>query len=265
MRRHDRRQHRDHGRSHSGRRFAWNDAPPQAAVHRKEVYEAIKREKQAAANNAGSPAGDIHVELWLKRKHRNGVGEPAGRRRRPNSPAIGTAHFRIASALPALTPAAFYFRFSISDCRLKDYPAGNLSNRVVIPTGSTTGRESSFFTPGLGNGTGPGLSDRKSKIANRKSGYELRPRRPGLFLAPRPAPAVSAGRRPQPGHRRRAGRRAVGVTAQFRIGLQREIAGRWGGHASSNRTSRPRPEMRASSGIWPPTRRSGYPVPFMRS
>jgi len=39
------------------------NAPPHIAVHRKEVYDAIRREKQAAGKDNG------HVESLAKRKH----------------------------------------------------------------------------------------------------------------------------------------------------------------------------------------------------
>jgi carbon storage regulator len=51
------------------------NAPPHVAVHRKEVYEAIKREKQAAAARNGSPPGEIHVDSLAQRK-KNGEGSP---------------------------------------------------------------------------------------------------------------------------------------------------------------------------------------------
>ena len=41
------------------------NAPPHVPVHRKEVYEAIKREKQAAA---GEGAGEVHVDSLANRK-----------------------------------------------------------------------------------------------------------------------------------------------------------------------------------------------------
>jgi len=44
------------------------NAPPHVAVHRKEVYEAIKREKQAAAAKNGDQAGSIHVDSLAQRK-----------------------------------------------------------------------------------------------------------------------------------------------------------------------------------------------------
>jgi carbon storage regulator len=44
------------------------NAPPHVAVHRKEVYEAIRREKQAAAvKNGGQPA-EVHVDSLAQRK-----------------------------------------------------------------------------------------------------------------------------------------------------------------------------------------------------
>ena len=42
-------------------------APAHVPVHRKEVYEAIKREKEAEAEANGGPAGK--VESLAKRKH----------------------------------------------------------------------------------------------------------------------------------------------------------------------------------------------------
>lgn len=42
-------------------------APPHVPVHRKEVYEAIKREKQAQATENGG--GDAKVESLARRKH----------------------------------------------------------------------------------------------------------------------------------------------------------------------------------------------------
>jgi len=44
-------------------------APPHIAVHRKEVYEAIKREKAAQAKSNGLPPG--HVESLANKKHDN--------------------------------------------------------------------------------------------------------------------------------------------------------------------------------------------------
>jgi len=46
------------------------NAPAHVPVHRKEVYEAIKREGQAAAQASGQPAP--HVESLANRKARNG-------------------------------------------------------------------------------------------------------------------------------------------------------------------------------------------------
>ena len=43
------------------------NAPPHVPVHRKEVYEAIKRENQAAAGQATAVA---HVESLAGRKHK---------------------------------------------------------------------------------------------------------------------------------------------------------------------------------------------------
>jgi carbon storage regulator len=58
------------------------NAPPHVAVHRKEVYEAIKREKQAAAVKNGGPAVVVHVDsLAQRKKDGNGsqhVAHPAG-------------------------------------------------------------------------------------------------------------------------------------------------------------------------------------------
>ena len=45
------------------------NAPPHVAVHRKEVYEAIKREKQAAAvRNGGLPGDVVHVDSLAQRR-----------------------------------------------------------------------------------------------------------------------------------------------------------------------------------------------------
>jgi len=44
------------------------NAPPHVPVHRKEVYEAIKREKQAAAGETGE---EPHVDSLANKKHRN--------------------------------------------------------------------------------------------------------------------------------------------------------------------------------------------------
>ena len=58
------------------------NAPPHVAVHRKEVYEAIKREKQAAQAKNGGPPGDIHVDSLAQRRkngensHAAGPGAP---------------------------------------------------------------------------------------------------------------------------------------------------------------------------------------------
>jgi carbon storage regulator len=53
------------------------NAPPHVPVHRKEVYEAIKREGQAAAQATGQPAP--HVESLANRKrHPAGPGPQPG-------------------------------------------------------------------------------------------------------------------------------------------------------------------------------------------
>jgi carbon storage regulator len=55
------------------------NAPPHVAVHRKEVYEAIKREKQAAAVRNGDQSGAaVHVDSLAQRK-KNGDAAPAPR------------------------------------------------------------------------------------------------------------------------------------------------------------------------------------------
>jgi carbon storage regulator len=48
-------------------------APPHVPVHRKEVYEAIKREKAAAANGSQEPG---KVESLANRKHPHDQGGP---------------------------------------------------------------------------------------------------------------------------------------------------------------------------------------------
>ncbi|HUS90507.1 MAG TPA: carbon storage regulator CsrA [Phycisphaerae bacterium] len=50
------------------------NAPPHVPVHRKEVYDAIKREKEAEAGNGH---GDVKVESLANRKHPHN-GAPAG-------------------------------------------------------------------------------------------------------------------------------------------------------------------------------------------
>lgn len=47
------------------------NAPPHIPVHRKEVYEAIKREKQAAGDTSGA-----HVDSLAQRKKHNGTAPP---------------------------------------------------------------------------------------------------------------------------------------------------------------------------------------------
>ncbi len=47
------------------------NAPPHIPVHRKEVYEAIKREKRAQAG----PDGDVHVDSLADRKKNKGQGK----------------------------------------------------------------------------------------------------------------------------------------------------------------------------------------------
>ena len=49
------------------------NAPHHIPVHRKEVYEAIKREKEAAAAESGEEPGQ--VESLAKRKHPEAAGE----------------------------------------------------------------------------------------------------------------------------------------------------------------------------------------------
>ena len=50
------------------------NAPPHVPVHRKEVYEAIKREKQA---QGAQPAGQsVHVDSLANRKPRTNGGPP---------------------------------------------------------------------------------------------------------------------------------------------------------------------------------------------
>ena len=44
------------------------NAPPHVPVHRKEVYDAIKREKQAAAEARGERDEQPHVESLANRK-----------------------------------------------------------------------------------------------------------------------------------------------------------------------------------------------------
>ncbi len=48
------------------------NAPPHIPVHRKEVYEAIKREKQAASGDASGG----HVDSLAQRKKHNGTAPP---------------------------------------------------------------------------------------------------------------------------------------------------------------------------------------------
>lgn len=52
------------------------NAPPQIPVHRKEVYDAIMREKQAAAaaQNGGQPI-EVKVDSLAQRKHRHKQAE----------------------------------------------------------------------------------------------------------------------------------------------------------------------------------------------
>jgi carbon storage regulator len=51
------------------------NAPPHVAVHRKEVYDAIKREKQAAAVKNGTESSPVHVDSLAQRK-KNGDAAP---------------------------------------------------------------------------------------------------------------------------------------------------------------------------------------------
>jgi carbon storage regulator len=53
------------------------NAPAHVPVHRKEVYEAIKREKQAAAQATGQPPGS--VESLAKRRTSPPAEQPQGR------------------------------------------------------------------------------------------------------------------------------------------------------------------------------------------
>ena len=50
------------------------NAPPHVPVHRKKVYEAIKRENQAAA--AASGQSTVHVESLANRKQKNEEAPP---------------------------------------------------------------------------------------------------------------------------------------------------------------------------------------------
>jgi carbon storage regulator len=52
------------------------NAPPHVPVHRKEVYEAIKREKEAEAAQTGRPAA--HVDSLAQRKLRNNASASRG-------------------------------------------------------------------------------------------------------------------------------------------------------------------------------------------
>ncbi len=52
------------------------NAPPHVAVHRKEVYEAIKREKQAAAAKNGDQAASVHVDSLAQRKKEAANSQP---------------------------------------------------------------------------------------------------------------------------------------------------------------------------------------------
>jgi carbon storage regulator len=63
------------------------NAPPHVAVHRKEVYEAIRREKQAAAAKNGGLASDaVHVDSLAQRK-KNG-DNPVHSSPQPNGPPV---------------------------------------------------------------------------------------------------------------------------------------------------------------------------------
>jgi hypothetical protein len=57
---HDRRRHRDHGRRHPGDKVRLGiNAPTRIAVHRKEVYEAIREENEQAAGIGDGDLRDI--------------------------------------------------------------------------------------------------------------------------------------------------------------------------------------------------------------
>jgi carbon storage regulator CsrA len=56
------------------------NAPPHVAVHRKEVYDAIKREKQAAAVKNGTEGSVVHVDSLAQRKKNGDNSHPP----RPN-------------------------------------------------------------------------------------------------------------------------------------------------------------------------------------
>jgi len=58
------------------------NAPPHVAVHRKEVYDAMRREKQAAAIRNGEPSLTIHVDSLAQRKKNSEGAQPP----RPNGP-----------------------------------------------------------------------------------------------------------------------------------------------------------------------------------
>jgi carbon storage regulator len=59
------------------------NAPPHIPVHRKEVYEAIKREKAGEAK----PGEESHVEsLAMRRKHPENHASPAVPHAEPNKP-----------------------------------------------------------------------------------------------------------------------------------------------------------------------------------
>lgn len=56
------------------------NAPPHVAVHRKEVHEAMRREKQAAAvKNGASPDAPVHVDSLAQRKRDDEQPPPAAK------------------------------------------------------------------------------------------------------------------------------------------------------------------------------------------
>ena len=60
------------------------NAPPQVPVHRKEVYDAIRREKlaAAAAQNGGQPV-EVQVDSLAQRKHRSNRVAPQKQAEKP--------------------------------------------------------------------------------------------------------------------------------------------------------------------------------------
>ena len=59
------------------------NAPPHVPVHRKEVYEAIKREGQAAAQASGQPAPHVESLANRKQRHQGGQGHAPTAETRP--------------------------------------------------------------------------------------------------------------------------------------------------------------------------------------